>query len=264
MNEKPHSPYVIGNWKMHPQTLQEAKRIFRNVKDKTPYLHHVNTVLCPPFVYISSLTHEYSGKTVGFGAQDVFFRRNTGSFTGEISADQLTDLGVEYVIVGHSERRALGETNEIVAKKTTTALKAGLKPIVCIGEQHRDEDGEYLAFLSRQLHAALADTPEPYRDDICIAYEPLWAIGGSADDAMSPHELHQMVLFIRKVLRDFFSAKRAESLPIIYGGSVERSNAHELIAKAEVNGFLPGHASLDPNHFVDILEIVNEYAKDEH
>lgn len=255
------NPYVIANWKMNPETKREALSILRGVKNRAAYLHNVNTVLCPPSLFLHPMAGLYGGKKVKFGAQDIFYRRGSGSFTGETSADQLMDADVEYVIVGHSERRDMGETNEVVEKKVHTALKAGFKTVVCVGEKARDENGEYLQFVKRELKTALVDAPEPYRENILIAYEPIWAIGGGPHDAMSSHEMHQMSLYIRKVLREFFSEKRAEQIPILYGGSVERSNAEELIKNAHVQGFLVGHASLDPDHFVDILEIVNEVAK---
>lgn len=252
-----HKTYVIANWKMNPSTYGEAKRIFNGIKKTASYLHATRTVICPPSLYLSGLTESYGGHKISFGAQNVFWERE-GSYTGEISPGQVASLGGEYVIVGHSERRAMGETNEHVRYKVKSVLEEQLTPVVCVGEKKRSEDGSHLAFVAREIEAVFAHFSEDAAARIILAYEPIWAIGGSAEDAMSAHEMHQMSLFIKKVLRDLVSDDVAESIPILYGGSVEAYNAEDLIRDGHIDGFLVGHASLDPAEFGDILKTADE------
>ncbi len=157
----------------------------------------------------------------------------------------LRDLSVRYVIVGHSERRALGETDETVARKARAVVDAGLSPIVCIGEDHRDERGQHFHFLAEQLTQSLKGIGKARAKDVVIAYEPLWAIGKTYDAAMDPHSLHEMALFIRKVLTKIFGRSVGLTMRVLYGGSVEEENAESLLRGTGVDGFLIGHASLD-------------------
>ncbi|MEX0934929.1 MAG: triose-phosphate isomerase [Candidatus Paceibacterota bacterium] len=249
---------VVGNWKMYPLELSDARKLLEGVKKGARNLSHTEAVICPPFIYIQPLRGEYRGKKVGFGAQDVFWERE-GSFTGEVSAPQLRDIDVEYVIVGHSERRALGESDEMVNKKVKSVLKAELTPILCFGEKKHDKEGEYLDVISDQLTSCLDGIRGADAAHIVFAYEPIWAIGGDADSAMTPHEIHQMALFIRKVLRELYDNAVSTKARILYGGSVESTNTPALMEEANVDGFLVGHASLNATHFNNILEAVEEY-----
>ena len=247
---------VIANWKMNPQTFAEAKKLFLSIKKKAVTLRNVETVIATPFIFLSPLSKLYSGHRIAFSGQDVFWEKK-GSFTGEISTSQLKDSGANYVIVGHSERRALGEVNDMVHRKVKAVLKEGLTAIVCIGESEHDSHGVYLKFLREQLSSALVKVKADNLKHIIIAYEPLWAIGKTDDEAITPQMLHETVLFIRRVLIEMYNKKVAFNTRIIYGGSVEQGNAHALLVQGKAQGFLVGHAALKAPEFNHILDIAN-------
>jgi len=236
---------VVGNWKMNPENLDDAKRIASAISRSVKNLK-TKVVLCPPFVFLGSL----SGIR---GAQDVFYE-SSGAFTGEVSPAQLASVGVEYVIVGHSERRALGETNEIVNKKVRAVLENGMTAIVCAGEKVRDHGGEYLHEIKAQITHALKDVNKRYVSNIVIAYEPVWKIGQR--EAMSPVEIHEMSIYIRKILHDLY-ASMAEDVKIIYGGSVMADDADRIVGEGNVSGLLVGRESLKPKEFVEIVRLVD-------
>ena len=248
---------VIANWKMNPQTFSAAKRLFLGIKKKAVTLRNVETVIAPPFVFLSSLSKLYSSRRMALSGQDVFWEKK-GLFTGEVSTSQLKESGADYVIVGHSERRALGETNDMVHRKVKAVIKEGLTAIVCIGESEHDSHGAYLKFLREQLESALVKIKAGNLKNIIIAYEPLWAIGKTNDEAITPEKLHETILFIRRVLIEMYNKDIAFNTRIIYGGSVERGNAHALLIQGTAQGFLVGHASLDALEFGDILDIANQ------
>lgn len=252
------APIVAANWKMNPDNLRDAQQLFDGVKRTASYLKKVTTVICPPALFLGALTQGYGGSKILLGSQDVSRFSGTGSQTGEMSADMLADSGVQVAIIGHSERRAMGETEATINKKIKNALAADLEVIFCVGESRRDEEGDFLRFLQAQIVDVFRAVPQPFYDQITIAYEPLWAIGGEADHAVTPHDLHQTTLFIRKVLRNHFSAELADSINILYGGSVKKDNAQELFVGTDVDGFLVGGASLEAAHFCDILRTVND------
>ncbi|HJO89879.1 MAG: triose-phosphate isomerase [Candidatus Pacebacteria bacterium] len=248
---------IVANWKMNPQSLVEAKKLFLGVKKTASGTSNVQTVICPPNVFISELNKLYSGHRVSFGAQDVFWKEK-GSYTGEISPEEIKSVGAEYVILGHSEARAFGETNEIVNKKVIASLKAGLNVILCIGESKRDAHALYLKFLTEQLKTALLSVGRKELKNLIVAYEPIWAIGKTDEDAISPHQMHEMYIFIKKTLTELYDKKIALNIPIIYGGSAEPDNVNELLVEGEVDGFLVGHASLEAREFNEILKIANK------
>lgn len=250
-------PLVVANWKLNPRTLKEAKTLFSGIKKNASRLKNIEAVVCPSFPHLIPLAQSYRGSKVKFGTQDIFYERS-GPFTGEVSPDMLTDAGTDYVIVGHSERRDLGEKNELVAHKLHAGIRSEIKTILCVGERERDADGLFLSFIKEQIESALRGAPKRYVGNIIIAYEPLWAIGKTDNEAITPHDLHQMTLYIRKVVAGVLSRKTADETPILYGGSVERGNAQSLMEEGEVNGFLVGHASLEPNEFGAILKIVDK------
>ncbi len=242
---------VVANWKMNPGTLAEARVLFSKTRQVALRLEQVETIICPPFPYLGVFAH--SGTTrVRLGAQDVF-SQNGGRCTGEVSPEMLRDLGVSHVIVGHSERRALGESDELVAKKVKAVLAEGMTPIVCIGEKERDMEGHYFGILKTQLLASLASVRKSDFRNLVIAYEPLWAIGKSARDAMSPQGIRETEIFIRKVLADAVGAETAQMPTVLYGGAVEEENAAAILREGEVGGFLVGHASLESDEFIKIL-----------
>jgi triosephosphate isomerase len=245
---------VVANWKMNPGTVEEAKEIFQNTKKTVKNLKKTKVVVCPPFVYLSDLEKINDSKLI-LGAQDMFWEK-TGSFTGEISAEMLKKES--YVILGHSERRDLGETDEMVSKKLISAIKAGLKPILCVGEKSRDDHGEYLHFLRNQIINSLDKLPKRLLTKIIIAYEPIWAIGKSDEEAMKPTNIHEASLFVKKILAEIYDPKVAILIPILYGGSVNYKNAKEIITLGEVQGLLVGHESLKLERFSELLTNVDQ------
>ncbi len=251
--------YLIANWKLYPSRLADARMLAGIAKKRANRCRSVLTVICPPAIFLAELAARYSSHRLSFGAQDCFFEER-GAFTGEVAPQMIRDVRGQYVIVGHSERRALGETNDVVAKKLRAALGSGLTAVLCVGERERDEEGRYLAFLESELDSALAGLSRPKLGKLIVAYEPIWAIGKGAESAMSAHDVHETSLFIRKVLRERYGEHVAFAVPVLYGGSVAPENARELVREGEVQGLLVGHMSLDPRAFGDIMQSLEENA----
>ncbi len=247
---------IVGNWKMNPGTLAEAQTIFKKVKNTASKLDSVHVVVCPPFPYISKFSTAKSKikPIVALGAQNTFFE-SQGAFTGEVSPPMLKDFGVTHIIVGHSERRAMGETDEIVAKKVLAVLEAGIHPIVCVGESVRDAHALYLDTLKNQIKNSLAKVPKKLVNHIIVAYEPLWAIG--AKEAMDPATIEETTIFVRKTLADIFGQENALATPVLYGGSINFRNAPDIIARGKVDGLLVGHESVNTPGFVELLKAVD-------
>lgn len=237
---------------MNPRTVREAKDLFATYKKASASLRATTFIVCPPTPFLPVLSASYKGGKIVFGAQDVGAEAS-GAFTGEASALMVKSVGARYSIIGHSERRARGETSEVISKKVAHALEAGLSPILCVGEKERDHDGEYLEEVRRQIVIALSAITPTTIKRIIVAYEPVWAIGKGAAEAMRPHELHQMILYIRKVLSEHFSADAGKAVHVLYGGSVEPDNAYELVRESGAGGFLVGHASLSLDTLLPIL-----------
>lgn len=246
---------IIGNWKMAPKTLQEAKATFQNIKSIAGKMKNVTTVVCAPHVYTSELA-KLSGGKVLVGVQTVSYEIDD-PHTGEVSADMVKDAGASYVIVGHSECRAKGETSEDVAKKVAAVTKKGLTAVVCVGESERDEEGAYTGFVKKQLVASLAGVPKKSVGKIIVAYEPVWAIGVQAKREATPEDVLEMSIFIRKVLADMFGSKESSTIPLLYGGSVDQKNAFSYLSGCEVQGLLVGRVSLKPGVFEKILQVAN-------
>jgi triosephosphate isomerase len=212
----------------------------------------IEVVACPPVLYLAKLK-KYSRK-LGLGVQNIF-QEESGAYTGEISAEMVYDLGGRYVILGHSERRAMGESNEEINKKIRSALSAGLMPVICIGEKDRDENHEYLNFIKEQIEIAFKNVSKDSLSKMIIAYEPVWAIGKNATREATPAEFLETKIFIKKVLSDIFSVK-ADIPRIIYGGSVHPKNSEAFIKEGQADGFLVGRDSLDAKKFSEIINIV--------
>jgi len=253
------SKLIIGNWKCNPTSLIEANHLFEVVQKGMVKNKNVEVVVCPPFIYLAPLIASARGG-LAFGAQDCFWEQK-GAFTGEISPLELKNMGCQYLIVGHSERRKyLQETDKMINKKLKAALKVRLKPILCVGEETRDtfnSEGKPLNEMSlavgEQIEKDLVDVPAARIRDMVIAYEPIWAIGTgnfcSSDDAMKAS------LFIRKTLTNLYDRSTAEKAKIIYGGSVNSKNILDYIKGANMDGVLVGGASLNGSEFVEIYEI---------
>lgn len=250
-------PIVIANWKCNPTTLVEAKRLFGAVEKGIEDTKKQEIVVCPPFVYLSLINNQSS--LIKLGAQDMFWE-NKGAFTGEVSATMLKDLGCEYVIIGHSERRQnFGETDEMVNKKVKATISAGLKPILCVGETAEQRDkGEMGKVLKKQIVSALGNVSvsKLRKSGLVIAYEPIWAIGSGKP--CSPDEAMGAGIFLRKTLAALYNRNVSEKISICYGGSVNSKNAVQYITQARLQGLLVGGASLDPKEFIKIVKKVSE------
>lgn len=242
---------IIGNWKMYPASVKDAKAKFMGIKKVASGLRTVQTVVCPPSVYASELKKLVTGHRVVLGAQNAWIE-NEGAYTGEVSPAMLASLGLGYVIVGHSERRAMGETDELVNKKVLAGVKVGLTAVLCVGESERDSDGEYMKHIAGQLKVALHGIQKKDLAQIVVAYEPIWAIGKHALRAASPEDALEVSILIKKTLADLYG-KDGASVAILYGGSVDAKNAWEFLLKSQVDGLLVGRASLDPKVFGEIL-----------
>lgn len=249
---------VAGNWKMN-MDYNEGVALFTQVLDlvKSDITGTQQTVVCSPFIHLNSLVAAaQDNDKVSVGAQNAH-QADSGAYTGEISAKMLASIGVEYVILGHSERRQyFAETNDLLAKKTDTALKNGLTPIFCIGEtlQEREANTHFDVIKSQLAEGVFHLDAEAFAK-LVIAYEPVWAIGtGVTASAEQAQEIHQ---FIRKEIATKYSQAVADEVTILYGGSCNPKNAPELFAKADIDGGLIGGASLKARDFVDILKVFN-------
>ncbi|MFZ3020258.1 MAG: triose-phosphate isomerase family protein [Minisyncoccia bacterium] len=244
----------VGNWKMNPNSSTDAKNLFNNYKKLAKKFSRKKIILvaCPQSVHVGLLSTIKHPKNLFLGAQDAFFEKE-GEFTGLTSPYAIYGVGADFVILGHSERRKLGETSATISKKIKTAVKAGLRVIVCVGENVRDNDGEFWHELRAQIEETLLDIEKKEIGKIIIAYEPVWAVGENARGAMEPGELHETALFIKKIFSQMYGGKIAKSLSILYGGSVTPDNARDLANTGDVSGFLVGRASLSHKDTEKIL-----------
>lgn len=242
---------IAGNWKMN-KTAAEAKSLVEELKAKVSNVTAVEIVVCPPFTSICAAVKAAAGSNVKVGAQNIHWAEN-GAFTGEISGGMLKELGVEYVIIGHSERRQyFGETDETVNKRLKAALAAGLKPIVCIGELLEErETGKTEKVLFTQLEGGLSGITPEQMAGIVIAYEPVWAIG--TGKTATPEMAELTHAYIREQLVDMFGKETAEKVRIQYGGSMKADNATDLVAKTNIDGGLIGGASLKADSFAELI-----------
>ena len=246
-------PFVAGNWKMNTDvhtSVELAERIATGSSQQAG--HDVTLMVCPPFVYLSSVAKTLSASNIAVGAQDVYFE-SKGAFTGEISTSMLKDVGCNYVLCGHSERRhVIGETDELINKKVSAAIAGGLLPILCVGELLKERDaGQTEQVVSRQIKNCLEGLSVEKVSAATIAYEPVWAIGtGRTATQQQAQEVHN---FIRKILAEMYDNQLADEIRILYGGSVKPANAAELMQQADVDGLLVGGASLNADDFLAII-----------
>ncbi len=252
MKKESRKVIIAGNWKMN-KTPSETKVAVAETAKLTSGKCGCEVVLCVPFVDIAAATEAAKGTNVKIGAQNVHFKAS-GAYTGEISAAMLCECGVEYVIVGHSERRQyFGETDETVNLRTRAALDAGLKVILCLGEVlEQRQAGITEEIVSMQTKLDLAGIPAEQMKNVIIAYEPVWAIGTGL--TATPEQAEEVCAMIRKVVAGLYTPGIAEALTIQYGGSMNDGNAAELLAKLDVDGGLIGGASLVPEKFAKIVD----------
>lgn len=245
--------FIAGNWKMN-KTAAETVALCQGLKEKFADICpcKVDVAVCPPFTSIATAIAELKGSNIKVGAQNIHWADN-GAFTGEISGAMLKEMGVEYVIIGHSERRQyFGETDETVNKRIQAALKYELKPIVCIGETLEEREGNKTnCVLEKQLKGGLAELSAADMAKITIAYEPVWAIG--TGKTATPEMAQETHAFIRATLAEMFGADVAEATVIQYGGSMKAENAGALTAQKDIDGGLIGGAALKADSFTALI-----------
>jgi len=224
--------------------------LFAATKRAAKKARRVKLVVCPPAVYLPFFK---KGENLALGGQDSF-TADEGAYTGQISPAMLQHVGAEYVIVGHSERRARGETDEEISRKVKLAIRHGLYGILCVGERERDDGHRYLKLLRDQFVTAVSQIPKTMFNRLILAYEPVWAIGAGAKASDTPGGFLEQKIFLRKILNEILPKKQAMEIPILYGGSVNDDNASGFLDQGEADGLLVGRASLYPQVFKSILE----------
>ncbi len=254
MNKALRKAVIAGNWKMN-NTPSQAKALLEElvplVKDA-----ECEVVACVPYVDIAVAVEAVKGTNIKIGAENAHWE-DKGAYTGEISTGMLKECGVEYVVIGHSERRQyFGETDETVNKRTLAVLKAGLKPIVCVGEVRAErESAIFKEVISRQVKLDFKGVTDEQIKNVVIAYEPVWAIGTGL--TATPMQAEEVCLFIRNALADLYSKEIADAVTIQYGGSMNDLNAAELLQKEDIDGGLIGSASLNAQKFAAIVAAAN-------
>ena len=244
---------VAGNWKMN-NNLSESVNLISEIKNAvTGKELNAEIIICPPFTSLETASTLVKDTNIKLGAQNMHFEES-GAYTGEISAQMLKSVGCEYVILGHSERRAIfGESDEIINKKIKKALSAGLKPIFCIGETlEQRENGTTKNIIEKQVRNGLTEISAEDLNSIIVAYEPVWAIG--TGKTATPEQAQEVHEFIRNLVKEMYSADSAENLTIQYGGSVKPDNAQELLSQKDIDGALVGGACLKADSFFEIIK----------
>ncbi len=256
MNRKYRKTIIAGNWKMF-KTASETRAFAETIKNALPRAKRCSVILCVPFVNIPAALKVLKDSRIAIAAQNLHWEEQ-GAFTGEVSPSMLAELGVKYVLIGHSERRQyFGETDFTVNKKMKAALNAGLRPILCVGESETQRElGVTEELIAYQVKAALSGlSPEEMRH-VVIAYEPIWAIG--TGKTATPEQANEVCMFIRSVLRKLYGARIARASSIQYGGSMNTKTADSLLAQPDVDGGLIGSASLKPDDFLQIILAANQ------
>ncbi len=243
--------FIAGNWKMNT-TVDEAVELAKSVVEAVGSVTDVDVAICPPYTNLSAVAQVLKGSNVKLGAQDVHWEEK-GAYTGKVSCDMLKSVGVEYVIIGHSEQRTyFSETNETVNKKVKAVLGKELKPIVCVGETLDERnDGKMEKIVDSHVKGAFKGLSKGEALICTIAYEPVWAIGTGV--TATPDQANEAHAFIRKILAEMYDQETAESIRIQYGGSMKPTNAKELLGKPDVDGGLIGGAALKADDFKGIV-----------
>ncbi len=254
----PSKYLIVGNWKMNPASAEDAKRIAKKTKLLAGKLSHTDVVACPPFPFVHFCASKALVASFHMGAQSVSVDEG-GAHTGEVAAGMLASMGVKYAIVGHSEERAAGDTDEMVSRRAARALDAGLTVIACVGEKVREESGSHFAYIKEQLKNSLANISEDKRGRIVIAYEPVWAIG--AKEAMQPEQVYEMSLFVKQSFADVFGPEAGLKVKVLYGGAVNSRNAADIMTIGKVDGLLVGRESVNMPGFSELLKAVDAIAR---
>ena len=256
MNRRYRKTIIAGNWKMH-KTPKEARALVDELRPMIAKAKWCTTVLCVPFVDLPAALMATRATKIAVGAQNMHYEAS-GAYTGEISAEMLAEMGVKYVIIGHSERRQyFAETDETVNKKVHTVLEAGMQPIVCVGESlQQREQGVTASVIETQVRIALNGVAKEQMRKIIIAYEPIWAIG--TGKTATSEQAAEVCTGIREIIRSLYGARVARSVSIQYGGSMNAKNAAELLAQNDIDGGLIGGASLKAPDFAAIINAANQ------
>ncbi len=244
---------IAGNWKMN-KNLSEAVELVSELKNLVNGTSpNCDIIVCPPFTNLETVGTIIKDSPIKMGAQNMYFEKS-GAFTGEISADMLKSVGVEYVILGHSERRAIfGESDETINKKIKFALANGLKPIFCIGETLEErESGIMKDVIERQVKNGLLNVTKEEMNNVIVAYEPVWAIG--TGKTATPEQAQEVHAFVRGLLSELFDDETAQNTTIQYGGSVKPENAKSLLSQTDIDGALVGGACLKADSFFGIIQ----------
>jgi triosephosphate isomerase len=250
MNKK----LIIANWKMNPGSVKDAKKIITEINKKSKSFGDVCLVVCPPFIFLNEVSQVISSsKRIILGAQDVFVGQGV-SHTGEIGIQLLKKSGVKYVLVGHSERRATLDSDEIVKEKMLGSLREGLIVVLCVGEKERNEHGDHYQEVKKQITDIITKLPKKLIKNLIIAYEPIWAIGRPENEAIKPDQLHEITIFIKRLISDILGPKEMDKIKILYGGSVTKNNAREIIEMGNVDGLLIGRESLKVDNFLELIK----------
>lgn len=245
------TPIIAGNWKMF-KTIGEAKSFVEEIKGKAE-IDGVESVICAPFTALPALAEAVKGTSIKIGAQNMHWEEN-GAYTGEISGAMLKDIGVDYCVIGHSERRAyFNETDETVNKKVQAAFRYGIVPIICVGEKLEErEAGQTKEVCRVQTEAALQGLSAEQAAQAVIAYEPIWAIG--TGKSSTAEDANEVISYIRERVAAQFGSDVAEKIRIQYGGSVKPANVREYMQQPDIDGALVGGASLEPASYIQLVE----------
>ena len=244
-------PFIAGNWKMNG-TVAEAEALVQALLPRVGAVDDVDVVVCPPFLALQAVVDSARGSAVAVYAQTMHEADN-GAYTGEVSAPMLTEIDVQGVILGHSERRQyFGETDRALQQKVPKALEAGLTPILCVGETEEERDrGDTERKLRHQVQEALEKVPVDRLSEVVVAYEPIWAIGSGR--TATPEQAQEAIAFVRALVQGFDKAA-GDQVRVLYGGSMKADNAREIVSQPDVDGGLIGGASLDAASFAAIVE----------
>ena len=244
-------PIIIANWKMY-KTRAEADAFCKMFLPLVEDVEDVDAVICAPFTQLDVLDRNLSGTKVGFGAQN-FYPKEEGAFTGEVSLPMLKELHVQYVIIGHSERREIfGESNELIQEKVKAAYEADFQPILCVGERlEQREAGETISHCTAQMLSAMEGLNEAELKRLIVAYEPIWAIG--TGKTATAADAQEVIGALRKAVEEKYGAEIAQSIRFQYGGSVKPANVKELMAQPDIDGALVGGASLKSDSFSELV-----------
>ncbi len=238
----------VGNWKAYIHSYSDAKKLFEVYKKVASISKNTSYIIAAPPLYVLSLHKEYRGRKILFASQTVSYCKE--ACTGDIPAYQLSSEGINFALVGHSEQRRKGKTDEDIRQEVNACVQNSIVPIIIVGEHKRDEDASYFKFVAKQLKTALADYPKNKPLKFIVAYEPVWAVG--AKEPAKAREIEMMTIYIRKVLVQMFGERKGKSVPILYGGSVNQYNIDAILDLQETDGVLVGRASTDTDAFIEM------------